>query len=395
MNELDLLEEHLHALLPKEWFEVVRKEDWTALRELHVALGGAHIVAEIGKHGWTAPHWPREHGGRGADDVTARKIIERLDELVVPRIPRGTGFILAAPAIRQFSSEETKRLFLPGIAAATQMWAQLFSEPGAGSDLASLACKAERDGDEWVVTGQKVWTTLGHEADIGMLIARTDPNAPKNKGITYFGVDLHAPGVEIRPLVHMTGEHEFNEVFLNEVRIPDLWRISDVNDGWAASTASLSAERITLSGQKTGGPQKRSILGGKTIDELIALAQSHALTAVQRERVVQCYIDARVLGLTVQRVKGPAGSITKIMKAKSNQEVQLVALDILGAHVTAWENEDDEMLKYVREFLRTRANSIEGGTSEIQRNIVGERVLGLPREPDVWQGKAWREVPRS
>jgi alkylation response protein AidB-like acyl-CoA dehydrogenase len=313
----------------------------------------------------------------------------------VPRIPRGTGFILAAPAIRQFSSEETKRLFLPGIAAATQMWAQLFSEPGAGSDLASLACKAERDGDEWVVTGQKVWTTLGHEADIGMLIARTDPNAPKNKGITYFGVDLHAPGVEIRPLVHMTGEHEFNEVFLNEVRIPDLWRISDVNDGWAASTASLSAERITLSGQKTGGPQKRSILGGKTIDELIALAQSRTLTAVQRERVVQCYIDARVLGLTVQRVKGPAGSITKIMKAKSNQEVQLVALDILGAHVTAWESTDDEMLKYVREFLRTRANSIEGGTSEIQRNIVGERVLGLPREPDAWQGKAWREVPRS
>ena len=274
MNELDLLEEHLHALLPQEWFEVVAKEDWAALRELHVALGGSHIVGEIGKHGWTAPHWPREHGGRGADDATARKIIERLDALVVPRIPRGTGFILAAPAIRQFSSEETKQLFLPGISAATQMWAQLFSEPGAGSDLASLACKAERDGDEWVVSGQKVWTTLGHEADIGMLIARTDPNAPKNKGITYFGVDMHAPGVEIRPLVHMTGEHEFNEVFLNEVRIPDLWRISDVNDGWAASTASLSAERITLSGQKTGGPQKRSILGGKTIDELIALAQS-------------------------------------------------------------------------------------------------------------------------
>ncbi len=393
--ELDLLEEHLHALLPTEWFNVVRQEDWVALRELHVALGGTRIVGEIGKHGWTAPHWSREHGGRGANEATARKIIERLDELVVPRIPRGTGFILAAPAIRQFSREETKRLFLPGIAAATHMWAQLFSEPGAGSDLASLACKAERDGDEWVVSGQKVWTTLGHEADIGMLIARTDPNAPKNKGITYFGVDMHAPGVEVRPLVHMTGDHEFNEVFLNEVRIPDLWRISDVNDGWAASTASLSAERITLSGQKTGGPQKRSILGGKTIDELIALAQSRTLTAVQRERVVQCYIDARVLGLTVQRVKGPAGSITKIMKAKSNQEVQLVALDILGAQVTAWNSADDEMPKYVREFLRTRANSIEGGTSEIQRNIVGERVLDLPREPDVWQGKAWREVPRS
>ena len=345
--------------------------------------------------GWICATWPKEYGGKGLNTLQGVVLAEEFANAKAPMRADFFGDTLVGPTLLQWGTEEQKKEFLPQILSGKMRWCQGFSEPNSGSDLASLKTTAVLDGDEWVINGQKVWTTLGHEADIGMLIARTDPNAPKNKGITYFGVDMHAPGVEIRPLVHMTGEHEFNEVFLNEVRIPDLWRISDVNDGWAASTASLSAERITLSGQKTGGPQKRSILGGKTIDELIALAQSRTLSAVQRERVVKCYIDARVLGLTVQRVKGPAGSITKIMKAKSNQEVQLVALDILGAHVTAWDSADDEMLKYVREFLRTRANSIEGGTSEIQRNIVGERVLGLPREPDVWQGKAWREVPRS
>ncbi|MFM7744197.1 MAG: acyl-CoA dehydrogenase family protein [Actinomycetota bacterium] len=277
-----------------------------------------------------------------------------------------------------------------------EMWAQLFSEPGAGSDLASLACRAVRDGGEWVVSGQKVWTTLGHEADIGMLLARTDPDAPKNKGITYFAVDLRASGAELRPLIQMTGEHEFNEVFLSDVRIPDLWRISPVNEGWAASNASLAAERITLSGQKAGGPQKRSILGGKTIDEVLALARERGLTASQRERLIKAWIDAKVLGLTVGRMKGPAGSITKVMKAKSNQELQCLALEILGVDAAAWEGDATvEYAKYVREFLRTRANSIEGGTSEIQRNIIGERVLALPREPDPWVGQPWKDVPRS
>ena len=194
----------------------------------------------------------------------------------------------------------------------------------------------------------------------------------------------------------MTGEHEFNEIFLSEVRIPDAWRISPVNEGWAASNASLAAERITLSGQKAGGPQKRSILGGKTIDEVLALARERGVTAVQCQRLVEAWIDARVLGLTVGRVKGPAGSITKVMKAKSNQELQCLALEILGVDSVAWNVDDGtECSKYAREFLRTRANSIEGGTSEIQRNIIGERVLGLPREPDPWVGQPWKEIPRS
>jgi len=393
---LDELDADLRAILPAEWFGIVERREWESLRALQAGVGSQNIVRELGRRGWIAPHWLVEHGGRGLSDGEAGLAIARLDELVVPRIPRGTGFVLAAPAIRQFASEETKRRFLPKIVTGEEMWAQLFSEPGAGSDLASLACRAVRDGGEWVVSGQKVWTTLGHEADIGMLLARTDPDAPKNKGITYFAVDLRASGAELRPLIQMTGEHEFNEVFLSDVRIPDLWRISPVNEGWAASNASLAAERITLSGQKAGGPQKRSILGGKTIDEVLALARERGLTATQRERLVEAWIDAKVLGLTVGRMKGPAGSITKVMKAKSNQELQCLALEILGADAAAWEGDATvEYAKYVREFLRTRANSIEGGTSEIQRNIIGERVLGLPREPDPWVGQPWKDVPRS
>ena len=396
MGVIAEFENDLRTILPAEWFTFAAKADWTSLREVQLAVGSQSIVRALGHRGWIAPHWAREHGGRGLSDVDAAAVIGRLDELAVPRIPRGTGFVLAAPAIRQFSSEETKRRFLPKIATGEEMWAQLFSEPGAGSDLASLACRAVRDGAEWVVSGQKVWTTLGHEADIGMLLARTDPDAPKNKGITYFAVDLRAPGVELRPLIQMTGEHEFNEVFLSEVRIPDSWRISPLNDGWAASNASLAAERITLSGQRAGGPQKRSILGGKTIDEVVALSRERGLTSTQRQRLVGAWIDAKVLSWTVGRVKGPAGSITKVMKAKSNQELQCLAVEILGADALAWEGDvKSEYAMYVRELLRTRANSIEGGTSEIQRNIIGERVLGLPREPDPWVGHPWKDVPRS
>jgi alkylation response protein AidB-like acyl-CoA dehydrogenase len=252
-----------------------------------------------------------------------------------------------------------------------------------------------RDGDEWIVNGQKVWTTYGHESEMAMLLARTDPTAAKHAGITYFGVDMRAPGVEIRPLVQMTGEFEFNEVFLTDVRVPDLFRISPVNDGWGATQTTLGAERFALSGVRKKKKASDEILGGKTIGDLIGLARSlgDALTPPQRDKVAQAYIDARVLELTTARKIH--GSATKIAKAMTNQRLQLVAMELLGARGVAWPADDTEIPGYVRELLRTRANSIEGGTSEIQRNIVGERVLGLPREPDPFKGSPWKDVPRS
>ncbi len=353
------------------------------------------FVRALGEAGWVAPHWPVEYGGRGLSEADALAVYAELDERELPRQPRGSGFILAAPTILQWSEEATKRRLLPPIASGVEKWCQLFSEPGAGSDLASLATTAVRDGDEWIVNGQKVWTTYGHESEMAMLLARTDPTSPKHAGITYFGLDMHAPGVEIRPLVQMTGETEFNEVFLSDVRVPDLFRISPVNDGWAATQTTLGAERFALSGARKKKKASDEILGGKTIQDVIGLARSlgGGLSDAHRDDVVRAFIDSRVLELvTARRVHG---SLSKIAKAKTNQQLQLVAIALLGARATAWPSDDDEIPGYVREFLRTRANSIEGGTSEIQRNIVGERVLGLPREPDAFKGQPWSDVPRS
>jgi alkylation response protein AidB-like acyl-CoA dehydrogenase len=356
------------------------------------------FVRALGEAGWVMPHWTPEHGGRGLTPEQAAEVAAELDHRGLPRQPRGSGLVLAAPAIREWSDEATKRRFLPPILSGAERWCQLYSEPGAGSDLASLATTAVRDGDEWIVNGQKVWTTYGHESEMAMLLARTDPMAPKHKGITYFGMDMHAPGVEIRPLVQMTGENEFNEVFLTEVRIPDLFRISPVGQGWAATQTTLGAERTALSGTKGKKKASDEILGGKTVAEVLELARSlgDRLGPAQRDDLVRAVIESRVLELSTSRRLH--GSLTKIAKARTNQQLQIVAIALLGARATAWDPDDDgdaEVPGFVRELLRTRANSIEGGTSEIQRNIVGERVLGLPREPDATKGLPWSQVPRS
>jgi alkylation response protein AidB-like acyl-CoA dehydrogenase len=388
---LDELVELLEGVLPPLWWRAVRAGDRAGLEEVrsHTDLGA--VIGALGRAGWIVPQWSPRYGGRGVDEETASAAWALLDEMDVPRSPGGAGLVLAAPTIFAHASEATKLRFLPAIAAGTERWCQLFSEPGAGSDLASLACRAVRDGDEWVVNGQKVWTTMGHESEMAMLLARTDPQMPKHKGITYFGVDLRTAGVEIRPLVQMTGEHEFNEVFLTDVRIPDLFRISAVGEGWKATATTLSSERLSQSKLRS----RKSILGGKTVDDLLRVVRTRSLSGVEQDRVAQAYVEDRILQWTTRRVRGPAGSMTRIAKAATNQQVQELALSIVGSESVAWAVDNDDGRAYSREFLRTRANSIEGGTSEIQRNIVGERVLGLPRDPDPYVGKPWEEVPRS
>ncbi len=395
----------LGAELPAGWAEAVRSGDGERVLALKAGLDNPAFVRRLGAAGWVAPHWDVAHGGRGLTIDQAQAALVQLDAWDVPRIPRGAGFTLAAPTIQRWAGEETKQRFLPPIATGEERWCQLFSEPGAGSDLASLATTAVRDGDEWIVNGQKVWTTLGHLSEFAMLLARTDPSQPKHKGITYFGCDLRSPGVEVRPLVNMAGQVEFNEVFLTDVRIPDLYRISPVGDGWAATSTTLGAERHALSGIKKKRKASDEILGGRTIEEVMALARAVGATGdpVWRQRIATEWIKQRLLALTGLRAKGnaaagrvgPEGSISKIAKAAANQSLQVLAMDLLGAAATGWTPDDAEPWGYVEQFLRTRANSIEGGTSEIQRNIVGERVLGLPREPDPYLGQAWNQVPRS
>jgi alkylation response protein AidB-like acyl-CoA dehydrogenase len=332
------------------------------------------------------------------------------------------GLHVAAPALFAHGTEEQRLRFLPPMVRNEEVWCQLFSEPGAGSDLASLACRAERDGDEWVLTGQKVWSTWAHNADFGVLLARTDPEAPKRKGITYFLVDLHQPGVEVRALRHITGEIDFNETFLDAARVPDVQRVGEIGDGWKVANATLSGERQMVSGSGSGGVDR---IGGSGAEHLVALARRRSEADLPggwddplvRDQIMRVLSEERIRGWTNQRVRstlkagrapGPESSIGKVHQGSLNQRIQLLATDLLGPDAMAWEGtvpdgtDDDPAVGYaaslpreVKGMLRSRANTIEGGTSEVNKNILGERVLGLPREPDPYQGAAWRDVPRS
>lgn len=360
--------------------------------------------------GLGAIHFPAGRGGMGLAPSLQRHIEKRL--IAAGREPEDPTLFfrhLAGPTIEAHGSDEVKDRFLRPMFTGEERWCQLFSEPGAGSDFAGLAAKAMRDGDEWVVNGQKVWNTLAHLADYGMLVVRTDPNQPKHKGMTYFAVDMRSEGVEVRPLRQITGEAEFNEVYLTDVRIPDSNRVGEVGEGWRASLTTLMNERTAIG----GGTPKR---GGGTIGELIQVwneLPEADQTPVRRERIMKLWTKAEALRLTNMRASqnrkvgnpGPEGSVAKTMFAELNKEVYEVTIGLLGlagqvdydfryrAPETLDVSGSGSGPRYA--FLRARANSIEGGTSEIMRNILGEQVLGLPGEPRVDKEVPWIDVPRS
>jgi alkylation response protein AidB-like acyl-CoA dehydrogenase len=356
-------------------------------------------------------HFPEGAGGLGLSPTLQRHVDRRLREAGA-RAPHGTlffGLSLAGPTIATHGSDELRPRALRPMFTGEEIWCQLFSEPGAGSDLAGLSTRAVRDGDEWVVTGQKVWNTLAHLADRGMLVARTDPDLPKHKGLTYFMVDMHAPGVEVRPLRQITGEAEFNEVYLTEVRIPDADRIGAVGEGWRVSMTTLMNERTTIGGATTNAPRRAT-----PVQEAMDLWSKRAdHDPVLRDRLARLYVDFEVLRLTNQRAAaqrkvgnpGPEGSIAKLQLANINKAAYELCIDLLGPDgligydYTFKRPEEaglDAPLGSARKmFLRARANSIEGGTSEIMRNILGERILGLPGEPRVDRDLPWSQVPRN
>ena len=355
-------------------------------------------------------HFPVGRGGMSLAPSLQRHIDKRLvDAGREPEDPTSFFRFLAGPTIEAHGSDEVKDRFLRPMYTGEEKWCQLFSEPGAGSDFAGLAAKALRDGDEWVVNGQKVWNTLAHLADFGMLVVRTDPNLPKHRGMTYFAVDMRSAGVEVRPLRQITGEAEFNEVYLTDVRIPDSNRIGDVGEGWRASLTTLMNERTAIGG---GTPKQ----GGGTIGELVEVwnkLSETERTPVRREKVMKLWAKAEALRLTNIRASqnrkvgnpGPEGSVAKTMFAELNKEVYEVTIDLLGlagqvdydfsyrAPETLDVSGAGSGPRYA--FLRARANSIEGGTSEIMRNILGEQVLGLPGEPRVDKELPWIDVRRN
>jgi alkylation response protein AidB-like acyl-CoA dehydrogenase len=364
----------------------------------------AFLEAQFDK-GLAWVHFPEGQGGLGVSPKLQRVVIQRVSAAGGPiggaKNPIGYG--MCAPAVQVHGTDEQKDMLRP-LFSNEHIWCQMFSEPGAGSDVASLAMKAERDGDEWIVNGQKVWTTLAHISSYGLVIARTDPDVPKHRGITAFIVDMKAPGVEVRPLRQMTGEAEFNEVYLTDVRIPDSMRVDEPGRGWAVSITTLMNERVSIGG---GTPPKGSGPIGQLVDTWHKYGSGDA---VDRDAVTQLWVQAEVNRLTNIRAAqlrtagtpGPEGSVAKLAMAELNKAIYSLALDLMGPEGMLYDSYEFVRPRHAlftedmhKNFLRARANSIEGGTSEVLRNIIGERVLGLPGDVRVDKEAAWKDVPRS
>jgi alkylation response protein AidB-like acyl-CoA dehydrogenase len=410
-----LVDAWIERHVPATWREAARSGGTTGLRQVRSRAVYEAWYPVFAHSGMVAPALPVAYGGLGVSNRVARLIENRLRPYNLGRL-NVLGLNLAAPTLLAFGSEEQKQRFLPPIVRNEEVWCQLFSEPAAGSDLASLSTRAVRDGDDWVITGQKVWNTWAHLADFGVLLARTDIDVPKREGLTYFLCPMKADGVTVRPLRHITGDVDFSEVFLDSVRVPDFNRVGPVGGGWKVANATLGGERNMVSGAGSGGVDR---IGGSGVRRVIDNARRRGLwdDPLVRQRLMRLHSEERIREWTNARVRdnlragrppGPESSIGKILQGELNKRVQEAAADLLGAGALAWphtgaggggadsaEEYHDHLPFEVQGMLRSRANTIEGGTSEVNRNILGERVLGLPREPDPWQGVAWRDVPRS
>jgi len=332
-----------------------------------------------------------EFAAAGAPDNNPRRI--------------GIGLGMAAPTILRHGTDEQRRRYLRPLWTGEEVWCQLFSEPGAGSDLAGLATRAIRDGDEWIVNGQKVWTSMAHEAQRAILVTRTDPNVPKHQGLTYFLADMNAPGVQVRPLRQITGEAEFNEVFLTDVRIPDGDRLGDVGDGWRVAQTTLMNERVAIGGGVQ--PREAGIIGilTETWRDKPEI-RTHAL----HDALLQGWVAAEAARLAGIRLTqqlaagqpGPEGSASKIVFARLMQQLSGLELEMLGEDGLRhddWTMRRSDAVDFLAKsasyrFLRSKGTSIEGGTSEILKNIIAERVLGLPTEQRVDKDVAWKDIPR-
>jgi len=378
----------LERNLPRSWAErlhggsdIPRPEAYEFLRNWQRKMYDAGFV------GLT---WPKECGGRGLTFMEEMILHEEMALAKAPPVLNILAIGMAGPTIIAYGTEEQKKRFPPKMLSCEEIWCQGYSEPNAGSDLASLGTRAVKDGEYYVVNGQKVWTSLAHVADWMMLLARTDPDAPKHKGITYFLLDMHTPGVTVKPLKQITGDAEFNEVYFDNVRVHESQILGGLNNGWAVGLTTLMYERLALG----FGLQVRLRIA---LDSLVALARRTTKNGtpasqdpVIRQKLAQLWIDTEVFKYTGARaitrllkgeLPGPEASTGKMMWVEGHQRLQELAMEIEGPYAqltrgSAWAIADG---LWQHTFLRSRANSIEGGTTEIQRNIIGERVLGLPK----------------
>ena len=351
------------------------RRDWQ--RQLHAA-------------GWAGISWPKEYGGRGATMIEQAIFAAEATRQEAPAPANVLGLAMGGPVVIAHGSDEQKARYLEPILTGEEIWCQGFSEPESGSDLASLKTRAVKDGDEWVVTGQKVWTTFAQYAKWCMLVARTDPDAPKHQGLTYFLMDMEQDGVQTRPLVQITGEGEFNEVFFEEARVPDANVVGGVGNGWAVAITTLMNERAGLAFGAISQIQNSLGRLSKLARETPANGGTAADDPVFRQRLAQLHIEAETMRLNAYRgltktmqsgIPGPEGSLGKWQWADINQRIAELALDIEGAYAPLARGDEHVVAggAWQYSFLRSRANSIEGGTTDILKNIIAERVLGLPR----------------
>ncbi|HEV3364853.1 MAG TPA: acyl-CoA dehydrogenase family protein [Acidimicrobiia bacterium] len=350
--------------------------------------------ARLAKAGYTAPHWPPPWG-LGASAAEQLVIDEELRRAGVGRPENPIGIGWAGPTLVLAGTEEQQQQWLPGLLDGSEVWCQLFSEPGAGSDLASLSTAAVRDGDEWVVNGQKIWTSLAREARYGILLARTDPAAPRHRGISYFVVDMRSPGIEIRRIRQMDGSATFNEVFFDDVRIPGGNLIGTAGDGWRLARVTLGNERVALS-------EEGALWGrGPTVNTLVDALRKAGRTPLDpvfRQRLAAIYTEAEILRILRLRTvaalvgrsagaagePGPEASVRKALADRHGQKLFELAVDLCGADGMLAQQNPPQLpgvFPWVMGFLFTPALTIGGGTAEVQRNIIAERVLGLPRDP--------------
>jgi alkylation response protein AidB-like acyl-CoA dehydrogenase len=338
--------------------------------------------------GWVGIHWPREYGGRGATLVEQYIHEEEMDRINAPGTINPVGLNIAGPTIMQWGTNQMKHRYLPPILSGDEIWCQGYSEPGAGSDVASLSTRAEDRGDYFVVNGQKVWTTLAHRANFCLLLCRTDPSAPKHKGLSYMLVDMKTPGITVRPLVQMTGNHDFNEIFFEDVAIPKANLLGPQNDGWRVGVTTLMFERITVGALLQIEREAERLRGMLT--RLDASGRRPADDPTVRQRFAQIQSECQAaryssLRSLTRRLKGqppgPEGSIAKLFRTETMLRMVSFAEEVLGPYAQLVEGSPFavEHGRWMHSFFYARAQTIAGGTSEIQRNVIGERVLGLPK----------------
>jgi alkylation response protein AidB-like acyl-CoA dehydrogenase len=351
--------------------------------------------------------YPVGHGGLDASPKL-QEIVDAALEAAGRRYPwtrNPMGIGMCGPTIVARGTEEQRARFLRPIFTAEELWCQLFSEPGAGSDVAGLATRAERDGDEWIVNGSKIWTSLAHRARWGLLLARTDPDAPKHKGLTAFIIDMQQPGVEVRPIRTMAGASGFNEVFFTNATVPDSMRVGDVGEGWRVANATLMNERVSI------GSEVAPRGSGPIAHAVAAWHACTSKTSARRDQLIRLWIEAELLRLGSLRaqsvrekgVPGPEGSVLKLLSGRVGQGVSELVVDLMGADgmlcgpYTAGHADDAEAepRDAVLAFIASQASTIAGGTTQIQMNIIGERVLGLPREPGFDPNTPWSQIPRN